>query len=68
MTGSTAKTYLTAIEAARKWGELLHPASGTYRHFEEGDGEWRPELHDGELAGYRWAKRHKTGKTHWRRR
>lgn len=66
MTDSPAKTFLTPIEARRKWRHLLGPAD-TYRHFEEADGEWRPELHDGELSGYRWAKRHKVTKRYRRR-
>lgn len=62
------KQRLTPSEARRKFGELLYEPTRTYRHFEADDGDWRPELSDGELTGYRWYKRHKIGNTRWRQR
>ena len=64
MTDEPRKQRLTA---RRKFGELLHEPTRTYRHFEDDDGEWRPELAGGELTGYRWYKRYAV-KKHWRRR
>jgi hypothetical protein len=66
MSDEPAKTTLTPIEARRKFKALLGHAN-TYKHFLENGGEWRPELHNGELAGYRWSRLHRT-KTRWRRR
>lgn len=68
MTGEPKTTRLTPDQARKKWGELLHARTRTYSYFPDGDGEWRPELQGGELAGYRWHKLHKTGKTRWRNR
>lgn len=60
------KQRLTPSEARRKFGELLHEPTRVYRHFEIDDGDWRPELVGGELAGYRWYKRHKISNTRQR--
>jgi hypothetical protein len=68
MTDGPKKIYLTAPQAKRKWGEILHEPSRTYRHFEDAGGIWHPELQGGELTGYRWQKVHQVKNKHWRRR
>ena len=56
--------------ARKKFGDLMHVATRTYREFEDPEeGIWRPIYSDGELVSYRLYKlRRITKSLSWRRR
>lgn len=61
---------LDPMQARARFGELIHPATRTYREFEEpGGGVWRPEFFEGKLMRYRLYPEPKDVKpTRWRRK
>ena len=61
---------LSPDQAQARFGELIHPATRTYREFEEpGGGIWRPEFYGGKLMRYRLYPETKPAKsTRWRRK
>ncbi len=61
---------LDPTRARARFGELVHPATRTYREFEEpGGGIWRPEILNGALVRYRLYPEPKDVKpTRWRRK
>lgn len=58
---------LTPDEARRRFGELIHRPSQTYREFVDDvdGGIWRPVYADGELVSYRLYQIRKLKKRFW---
>lgn len=64
-----AHAHDTPDEAEKRFGELMHASTRTYREFENpGEGIWRPIYSDGELVSYGLYKlRRITKSLSWRR-